>query len=158
LQNYAQTALPLTLIPIRIDLDIPAFQPPPPLPLPQGTGYGQIDNSLPIYRSQEMTVPYRLKDIFLWNLHETLTTTDQFAQTMVQDLDLPNRAQMASEISKQIRTQLEEYAGVALHPLFHSQQMSTANGMVTTIKRQPAVGMPPRCVFSQASLMDSLHP
>ena len=25
LQNYAQTALPLNLIPIRIDLDIPAF-------------------------------------------------------------------------------------------------------------------------------------
>lgn len=138
LQNYAQTALPLTLIPIRIDLDIPAFQPPAPLPLPVGTGYGQIDNSLPIYRPQEMTVPYRLKDIFLWNLHETLTTTDQFAQTMVQDLDLPNRAQMASEISKQIRTQLEEYAGVALHPLFHSQQMSTANGMVTTIKQDPS--------------------
>ena len=56
-----------------------------------------------------MTVPYRLKDVFLWNLHETLTTTDQFAQVMVQDLDLPNRGQVANEISKQIRTQLEEY-------------------------------------------------
>jgi chromatin structure-remodeling complex subunit SFH1 len=138
LQNYAQTALPLTLIPIRIDLDIPAFQPAAPLPQPPGAAYGQIDNSLPIYRAQEMTVPYRLKDIFLWNLHETLTTTDQFAQTMVQDLDLPNRGQMANEISKQIRTQLEEYAGVALHPLFHSQQMSTANGVVTTIKQDPS--------------------
>jgi chromatin structure-remodeling complex subunit SFH1 len=135
LQNYAQTALPLTLIPIRIDLDIPAFTPPPPLPVPQGAGYGKIDTTLPIYRTQETTVPYRLKDIFLWNLHETLTTTDQFAQTMVQDLDLPNRAAMANEISKQIRTQLEEYAGVALHPLFHSQQTSTVNGVVTTIKQ-----------------------
>jgi chromatin structure-remodeling complex subunit SFH1 len=84
-----------------------------------------------------MTVPYRLKDIFLWNLHETLATTDQFAQTMVQDLDLPNRAAMASEISKQIRTQLEEYAGVALHPLFHTQQTSTANGIITTIQAGP---------------------
>ena len=137
LQNYAQTALPLTLIPIRIDLDIPAYVPPPPLPLPQGMGYNQVDTTLPVYRTQEMTVPYRLKDIFLWNLHETLTTTDQFAQTFVQDLDLPNRGQMANEISKQIRTQLEEYAGVALHPLFHSQQMSTANGLVTTIKAGP---------------------
>ncbi len=70
----------------------------------------------------------------MWNLHETLTTTDQFAQAMVQDLDLPNRAAMAAEISKQIRTQLEEYAGVALHPLFHSQQTATENGIVTTIK------------------------
>jgi chromatin structure-remodeling complex subunit SFH1 len=136
MQNYAQAALPLTLIPIRIDLDIAAFTPPPPLPIPQGAGYSShnIDTSLPVYRHQETTVPYRLKDIFLWNLHETLTTTDQFAQTLVQDLDLPNRGQMANEISKQIRTQLEEYAGVALHPLFHSQQTSTANGVVTTIQ------------------------
>ena len=137
LQNYAQTTLPLTLIPIRIDLDIPAFTPPPPLPIPQGTGYGKVDTSLAIYRNQEPTVPYRLKDIFLWNLHETLTTTDQFAQTMVQDLDLPNRAAVAQAIRKQIRTQLEEYAGVALHPLFHSQQTSTTNGVVTTIQQVP---------------------
>lgn len=134
LQNYAQAAMPLTLIPIRIDLDIPSYNPPAALPVPQGASFQGIDTSLPVYRQQEATVPYRLKDIFLWNLHETLTTTDQFAQTMVQDLDLPNRGQMALEISKQIRTQLEEYAGVALHPLFHSQQTTTANGVVTTIR------------------------
>lgn len=121
MQAHAQAALPLNLIPIRIDLDIPAFIPPPPLPIPSGAAYNQIDPHLPVYRQQEITVPYRLKDTFLWNLHETLTTTDQFAQIMVQDLDLPNKLQMALEISKQIRTQLEEYAGVALHPLFHSQ-------------------------------------
>jgi chromatin structure-remodeling complex subunit SFH1 len=137
LQNIGQSVLPLTLIPIRIDLDIPAFTPSAPLPIPQGLPYKQIDTSLPIYRPQETTVPYRLKDIFMWNLHETLTTTDQFAQTMVQDLDLPNRSQLANEISKQIRTQLEEYAGVALHPLFHSQQSTTTNGVVTTIKQGP---------------------
>lgn len=116
IQNYAQAALPLTLIPIRIDLEIPAFVPPPSFPPP---AHG-ADMSQPQYRSQEMTLPYRLKDTFLWNLHESLITTDQFAHTMVQDLDLPNKVQMAAEISKQIRTQLEEYAGVALHPLFHS--------------------------------------
>lgn len=32
------------------------------------------------------------------------------------------------EVSKQIRSQLEEYAGVALHPLFHSSNASAANG------------------------------
>lgn len=136
LQNFAQTALPLTLIPIRIDLDIPAFTPPAPLPMPQGVAF-KIDHTLPVYKPQETTVPYRLKDFFLWNLHETLTTTDQFAQAMVQDLDLPNRAALAKEISAQIRTQLEEYAGVALHPLFHSQQMETAKGVVTAIKPGP---------------------
>ncbi|KAF7884237.1 uncharacterized protein EAF02_004573 [Botrytis sinoallii] len=141
MQNYAQIALPLTLIPIRIDLDIPSFTPPAPLPVPVNiqVSYPSIDTSLPAYKPQETTVPYRLKDVFLWNLHETLTTTDQFAQTMVQDLDLPNRGQMAAEISKQIRTQLEEYAGVALHPLFHSQQTAAANGTVTTtIKQGPS--------------------
>ncbi|KAL2255821.1 hypothetical protein VTK26DRAFT_2658 [Humicola hyalothermophila] len=114
-QNYAQACLPLTLIPIRIDLDIPAFTPPPPLP-----SLGPVDPTHPFYKPQEPTVPYRLRDTFLWNLHESLITTDQFATQLVQDLDLPNRASTIAEISKQIRTQLEEYAGVALHPLFHS--------------------------------------
>ncbi|CAG8977333.1 hypothetical protein HYALB_00009205 [Hymenoscyphus albidus] len=131
---HAQSALPLTLIPICIDLEIPQFIPPAALPPPQGPTFGQIDVSLPVYRPGEATVPYRLKDMFLWNLHETLTTTDQFAQVMVQDLDLPDRPRYAMEISKQIRTQLEEYAGVALHPLFHAQHTSTSNGVVTTIK------------------------
>ncbi|KAK4130681.1 SNF5-domain-containing protein [Trichocladium antarcticum] len=114
-QNYAQACLPLTLIPIRIDLDIPAFTPQPPLPAP-----GPVDHTHPFFKHQETTVPYRLRDSFLWNLHESLITTDQFATQLVQDLDLPNRPSAAAEISKQIRTQLEEYAGVALHPLFHS--------------------------------------
>jgi chromatin structure-remodeling complex subunit SFH1 len=144
LQMYSQAALPLTLIPIRIDVDIPAFIPAPPLPLPTGAAYNSIDPGLPVYRLQDMTVPYRLKDIFLWNLHETLTTTDQFAQCMVQDLDLPNKAQIAMEISKQIRTQLEEYAGVALHPLFHSPQPSVVNGVAgRTIKGERDVSATP---------------
>lgn len=125
LNNQAQAAMPLTLIPIRIDVDVPAFMPPAPYPLPRGVvqPQGQVDPSL--YRSGEMTVPYKLRDIFLWNLHETLITTDQFAATLVQDLDLPNQAIIISEISRQIRTQLEEYAGVALHPLFHTDKTPT---------------------------------
>ncbi|KAL2267796.1 hypothetical protein VTJ83DRAFT_5073 [Remersonia thermophila] len=115
-QNYVQACLPLTLIPIRIDLDIPGFTPAPPLPL-----MGPVDPNHPFYKPQEPTVPYRLRDTFLWNLHESLITTDQFATQLVQDLDLPNRAATIAEISKQIRTQLEEYAGVALHPLFHAR-------------------------------------
>ncbi|KAK3389715.1 hypothetical protein B0H63DRAFT_103237 [Podospora didyma] len=115
-QNFAQACFPLTLIPIRIDLEIPAYIPQTALPYPAHN----MDPGHPLFKPQEMTVPYRLRDTFLWNLHETLITTDQFANNLVQDLDLPNRAQMTAEISKQIRTQLEEYAGVALHPLFHS--------------------------------------
>lgn len=122
-QNAAQANLPLTLIPIRIDVDIPAFIPPAPFPAPNPNS---VDISLPQYRPQEMTVPYKLRDIFCWNLHETLITTDQFAQTLAQDLDIPNRQIVVAEISKQIRTQLEEYAGVALHPLFHTEQQTQA--------------------------------
>ncbi|KAG5912678.1 hypothetical protein E4U42_002014, partial [Claviceps africana] len=118
-QNAAQASLPLTLIPIRIDLDIPAFVPMPAFPPPNTPS---VDITLPQYRPGEMTVPYKLRDIFCWNLHETLVTTDQFAQTLAQDLDLPNKGVVVAEISKQIRTQLEEYAGVALHPLFHTEQ------------------------------------
>jgi chromatin structure-remodeling complex subunit SFH1 len=122
-RSAAQANLPLTLIPIRIDLDISAFIPAPPFPAPNPQF---VDTSVPQYRPQEMTVPYRLRDTFLWNLHETLITTDQFASALVQDLDLPNRNNTIGEISKQIRTQLEEYAGVALHPLFHSEQYNTS--------------------------------
>ncbi|KAI1351465.1 hypothetical protein F5Y01DRAFT_304596 [Xylaria sp. FL0043] len=128
---HAQAALPVTLIPIRIDVDIPAFIPAPAYPLPRGLaanpgGVPQPPPQDPVYRAGELTVPYKLRDIFLWNLHETVITTDQFALALVQDLDLPNQNTIASEISKQIRTQLEEYAGVALHPLFHSDERTPA--------------------------------
>lgn len=147
-QNYAQARLPLTLIPIRIDLEIPAFVPQAPYgPLQNTTG----DPSNALWRPGELTVPYRLRDTFLWNLHETLITTDQFAQTLVQDLDLPNKHTMILEISKQIRTQLEEYAGVALHPLFHTHPQQTApqdssrpaNGQPSTpLPYNPALSRP----------------
>ena len=126
---HAQTSLPLTLIPIRIDLDIPAFHPAPALPLPANANEFGINPSLPAYRVPEATPPYRLKDVFLWNLHETLMTPDQFSTILVNDLDLPNPAGTAVQISNQIRQQLEEYAGVALHPLFHSTQHGTRNGI-----------------------------
>lgn len=119
-QLYAQTALPLTLVPIRIDLDIPSFVPHPALPLPSDAYSQFINPSLPAYKTPDPTTPFRLKDVFLWNLHETLITPDQFAVTLMNDLDLPNNSGLATQISNQIRSQLEEYAGVALHPLFHS--------------------------------------
>ncbi|KAK8097658.1 uncharacterized protein PG998_013144, partial [Apiospora kogelbergensis] len=131
LNAQAQAAMPVTMIPIRIDVDIPAFMPPAPFPLPPGVTQPTPAMDPSLYRAGELTVPYKLRDIFLWNLHETVITTDQFAMTLVQDLDLPNQVNIANEISKQIRTQLEEYAGVALHPLFHSEDASAvANGNV----------------------------
>ncbi|KAI0868513.1 hypothetical protein GGS24DRAFT_482162 [Hypoxylon argillaceum] len=125
----AQAAMPVTLIPIRIDVDIPAFIPAASHPLPRGLMQPTPNMDPSLYRSGELTVPYKLRDIFLWNLHETVITTDQFALGLVQDLDLPNQNAIASEISKQIRTQLEEYAGVALHPLFHSDERTPVQGV-----------------------------
>ena len=136
-QLHAQTSLPLTLIPIRIDLDIPSFTPTAALPLPAESAAFGINPQLPAYRPPESTPPFRLKDVFLWNLHETLITPEQFAMILVHELDLPNPAGYAIQISNQIRQQLEEYAGVALHPLFHTTS-STTNG--TTVKTIPAIG------------------
>lgn len=126
LHNQAQAQLPVTLIPIRIDVEIPAFIPAAPFPLPRGMTHVTPQMDATLYRTGELTAPYKLRDIFLWNLHETVITTDQFAMNLVQDLDLPNQGPIANEISKQIRTQLEEYAGVALHPLFHSEVATPA--------------------------------
>ncbi|ORY62409.1 uncharacterized protein BCR38DRAFT_345821 [Pseudomassariella vexata] len=126
LNAQAQAVIPVTLIPIRIDVDIPSFNPSPAFPLPRGFQQPGTNMDPRLYHSGETTTPYKLRDIFLWNLHETIMTTDQFALILVQDLDLPNQASIASEISRQIRTQLEEYAGVALHPLFHSEDTNAA--------------------------------
>lgn len=101
--------------------------PPPALPLPTEAQLFGVNPSLPVYKTPEPTTPYRLKDVFLWNLHETLITPDQFASILINDLDLPNAAGLALQVSNQIRTQLEEYAGVALHPLFHSTATTNRN-------------------------------
>lgn len=121
-QVQVQAALPVVLIPIRIDMDIQPFRPEAPLPMPSNAREFGIDESLPAYKQPEVTPAYRLKDSFLWNLHEALTTPDQFAKVFVDELDLPaeRKPQLIQNIASQIRTQLEEYAGVALHPLFHS--------------------------------------
>lgn len=118
------------MIPIRLDIDIPSYKPAPALPLPSDAHVYHINPSLPAYNQPEPTPPFRLKDTFLWNLHEALITPDQFATILIHDLDLPHSTGLAIEISKEIRMQLEAYAGVALHPLFHTTNVTT-NGTTT---------------------------
>lgn len=55
---------------------------------------------------------------------------------LANELDLPNPIVFADEISNQIRTQLEEYAGVALHPLFHTVNAGLS-GETTVVAAQP---------------------
>lgn len=103
-------------------MDIQSFRPDAPLPTPSNARDFGINEGLPAYKQPDITPAYRLKDSFLWNLHEALTTPDQFAKQFVDELDLPNDRKpfLILNIANQIRQQLEEYAGVALHPLFHS--------------------------------------
>jgi chromatin structure-remodeling complex subunit SFH1 len=68
----------------------------------------------------------------LWNLHEALATPDEFAASFVRDLDLPDANRIAVAISTQIRQQLEEYAGVALHPLFQQNQLVPPPSFIDT--------------------------
>ncbi|KAF2761675.1 SNF5-domain-containing protein [Pseudovirgaria hyperparasitica] len=134
-QLQIQSMLPLTLIPITINLNIQSFRPDPALPTPHNAKDFGIDESLPAYKYPEPTPQYRLKDTFLWNLHEALMTPDQFAKVFVDEMDFPADRKLAlvMQISQQIRQQLEEYAGVALHPLFHSTTATATDG--TAVKQ-----------------------
>jgi chromatin structure-remodeling complex subunit SFH1 len=125
-QVHIQSQLPLTLIPIRIDIDVPAAQRDPPFPLTRNAQDFGFHTGMPAFQRPEPSTAYKIRDTFLWNLHEALLTPDDFAQSLVRELDLPNQVALAMTISSQIRTQLEEYAGVALHPLFHSQSKPAA--------------------------------
>ena len=132
-QVHIQAQLPLTLIPIRIDVDVPAHNPESPFPPSRGMEAAGLNMSMQQFRRPEPLPPYKLRDFFLWNLHESLLTPEDFANTLVRELDLPSQTALTVSISQQIRTQLEDYAGVALHPLFHNQQKpvtagATANG------------------------------
>ena len=131
-QLQVQAQLPLTLVPIRIDLEVPAHQPLEPFPVPpRGSFDSSINPTLPGYRRPEPLPPFRIKDTFLWNLHEALATPDDFSGMFVRDLDLPNPQAMTVAISSQIRQQLEEYAGVALHPLFQQTPSESSSAVVT---------------------------
>ncbi|CDM28038.1 hypothetical protein DTO013E5_4029 [Penicillium roqueforti] len=124
-QLQIQAQLPLTLVPIRIDVEVPAHQPLEPFPFPRAVVDPNVTHALPAYRRPEPLPPFRIKDTFLWNLHESLSTPEEFAIGFVRDLDLPNPQATTMTISNQIRQQLEEYAGVALHPLFQSTDAGT---------------------------------
>lgn len=94
--------------------------------MPRGVVDPGVNPTLPGYRRPDPLPAFRIKDTFLWNLHEALATPEEFAMGFVRDLDLPNPQAMTLAISNQIRQQLEEYAGVALHPLFQSTQSKPA--------------------------------
>ncbi|KAK3716339.1 Chromatin structure remodeling complex protein sfh1 [Vermiconidia calcicola] len=156
-QMHVQSALPTTLVPIRIDLEVPPFRPEAALPTPNNAKDFGIDENLPAYKAPEPTPVYRLKDSFLWNLHEALITPDQFAKTFVDELDFPTlrKQAMVIEIANQIRQQLEEYAATALHPLF---QPSISNPPPPTPSAQPNLSREQSSTPLQADTPNFLQP
>ncbi|KAF2862671.1 SNF5-domain-containing protein [Piedraia hortae CBS 480.64] len=122
-QKYVPAMLPTVLVPIRIDLDIAPYRPEAALPTPVNARDLGIDEQAPAYRVPDVTPPFRLKDSFTWNLHESLITPDQFARNMVEELDFPLQRKQALvvEIATSIRQQLEESAAVMLHPMFQPE-------------------------------------
>ncbi|EMD01216.1 hypothetical protein BAUCODRAFT_153543 [Baudoinia panamericana UAMH 10762] len=145
-QMHTQSALPTTLVPIRIDLDIAPFRPEAALPTPHNAKDFGIDENLPAYKAPEPTPQFRLTDSFLWNLHEALMTPDQFAKTFVDELDFPvqRKQAMIIEIANSIRQQLEEHAATALHPLFQPSFVNPAPPTTNapTPSAQPFISRP----------------
>ena len=58
------------------------------------------------------TDTHRIRDCFVWNLHEDLIKPESFARTFCTDLDLPTNP-WADLVAAQIRAQLEEHEGIA---------------------------------------------
>lgn len=150
-QLQIQNALPLVLIPIRIDLTIHSFRPEPPLPTPNNSREFGIDETLPAYKQPEQTTDFRLRDSFLWNLHEALITPDQFARTFVDEMDFPaeKKVAMAMQVADQIRVQLQEYAGVAMHPLFTTSNQETTGAGVASDGNPIKVAQPTPLALSR---------
>lgn len=124
-------------------MEVAAHQPLEPFPFPRGVNEQIINPTLPAYRRPDPLPPFRIKDTFLWNLHEALATPEEFAIGFVRDLDLPNPQATTMTISNQIRQQLEEYAGVALHPLFQSSHSIHAPGVAPQTDASRDVSMTP---------------
>ena len=127
-QAQTQAQLPLNLVPIRVDLKVDPYIPEPALPKPYNARELGLDENAPAYRQPEITPEFRLTDYFLWNLHEQLVTPDQFAKVFVDEMDFPKDRQPAlvMSIAQQIRQQLEEHAGVELHPCFNKDKQAPA--------------------------------
>ena len=159
-QMHVQAVLPTTLIPIRIDLDVAPYRPEAALPTPTNAKDYGIDENLPAYKAPEITPQYRLKDSFLWNLHEALITPDHFAKTFVDELDFPvmRKQAMVTEIVNQIRQQLEEYAATALHPLFQPSIVNPPPTNAPTPSVNPPISRENSSTPMQADTPNFLQP
>lgn len=68
--------------------------------------------SLVPIRVEFETETHRIRDCFVWNLHEELIDPEAFARQFCIDLDLPI-APWTETVANQIRAQIEDHEGVA---------------------------------------------
>jgi chromatin structure-remodeling complex subunit SFH1 len=83
----------------------------PPSPEERLAEQAQRSVALVPIRVEFETDTHRIRDCFVWNLHESLVTPEQFARTFCADLDLPP-VPWADTVAAQIRAQLEDQDGV----------------------------------------------
>lgn len=74
--------------------------------------HAQKRTSLVPIRVEFETDTHRVRDCFVWNLHESLIKPEAFAKIFCNDLDLP-AVPWVDTVTNQIRAQLEEHEGVA---------------------------------------------
>jgi chromatin structure-remodeling complex subunit SFH1 len=131
-QAMLQAQLPLNLVPIRIDLSVNPFQPEAPLPKPNNARELGVDENSPAYKAPDMTPEFRIKDSFLWNLHESLMTPDQFAKVFVVMHPLFNPTSTTTE-TRNISTRVPISREVSSTPFAHtpSVQQPQTNGVNT---------------------------
>lgn len=84
-----------------------------------------------------------------------MITPEEFAVTMVRDLDFPNIQALALAVSSQIRQQLEEYAGVALHPLFQTSAAGTGASNTVDATKNPKSASSTHIAGTRSSREDS---
>lgn len=71
----------------------------------------RLPSALVPIRVEFETDTHRIRDCFVWNLHEKLVTPESFARTFCTDLDIPH-VPWVETVATQIRAQLEEMEGV----------------------------------------------
>ncbi|KAF9026518.1 SNF5-domain-containing protein [Hymenopellis radicata] len=85
----------------------PFCSPAYPLPLPNAMPMHGVKPSLVPIRVEFETDTLRVRDCFVWNMHESAITPEAFARTFCNDVDLPI-VPWVETIAAQIRAQLEE--------------------------------------------------
>lgn len=70
-----------------------------------------VPSLIPI-RVEFETDAHRIRDCFVWNYAESISTPESFARVFCADLDLPENPWLAT-VANQIRAQIEEWESVA---------------------------------------------